>query len=124
MPECCTAKNDEISPHFLLGKFWRNGHISPNFPKREMEISVSLQLTIETRPFPLNLHPRTMGNFWYFLLCARCYPRCSIVVHSVDTDVYVLLLEIYDSLCTSKLHMIVGKGKRQRTIDIGRGNRS
>ena len=54
------------------------------------------------------------------LNAARCYPSCSIVVHSVDTDVYVLLIEIYDSLCTSKLHMIAGKGKSQRTIDIGR----
>ena len=28
-----TAKNVEISPHFLLGKFLGNGHISHNFPK-------------------------------------------------------------------------------------------
>ena len=54
------------------------------------------------------------------LNAATCYPGCSIVVHSVDTDVYVLLLEIYDSLSTSQLHMIVGRGKSQRIIDIGR----
>ena len=25
-----SANNDEISPNFLLGKFWGNGHISHN----------------------------------------------------------------------------------------------
>ena len=34
-----------------------------------MEISVSLEFPRETCPFPLNFHPRTVGKFWYFLLC-------------------------------------------------------
>ena len=58
-----TAKNDEISPHYLLGKFWGNGHISKKFPKGEIEIPVSLQFSIEICPFPLNFHQRTMGKF-------------------------------------------------------------
>ena len=67
LPYLCKVicKNDEISPHFLLGKFWGNGHFS------HMEISVSLKFAIETCPFPLNFHPRTMGKFWYF-----CYDLC------------------------------------------------
>ena len=58
-----TAKNDEISPHFLLGELWGNGLISRNFPKRKWNF-----------PFPLNFHPRTMGKFWYFLLCVPVRP--------------------------------------------------
>ena len=38
-----TAKNDEISPHFLLGKFWGNGLNSHNFPKGKWKF-----------PFPFN----------------------------------------------------------------------
>ena len=49
-----TAKNNEISPHFLLFAL-----ISHNFPMG-MEISVSVKFPIETCPFPLNFHPRTM----------------------------------------------------------------
>ena len=38
-----TAKNDEISPHFLLGKFWGNGLNSHNFQKGKWKF-----------PFPFN----------------------------------------------------------------------
>ena len=38
-----TAKNDEILPHYVLGKFWGNGHISHNFPKGKWKF-----------PFPFN----------------------------------------------------------------------
>ena len=37
------AKNTEISPLFLLGKFWGNGLIPHNFPKGKWKF-----------PFPLN----------------------------------------------------------------------
>ena len=35
-----------------------------------MELSISLKFPTETYPFSLNFHPRTMGKFWYFLLCS------------------------------------------------------
>ena len=43
---------------------------------------------------------------------------CSIYVHSVDTDVYILLLNIFNELQTDKLYMIAGKGQNTREISI------
>ena len=90
-----TAKNDEISPHFLLGKFRDKGHnflpwirvflVSDffqkstrntliqgnnfhNFPKRRWKLPFTLNF-LETCLFPLNFHPRSMGKFRYFSLC-------------------------------------------------------
>ena len=36
---------------------------------------------------------------------------CSIYVHSVDTDVYILLLDIFNELQTDDLYMMAGKVK-------------
>ena len=63
----CTAKNGGISPCSLCWKFWGKGHF-PKFPKREMEISVSLQFPRENWPFPLNFHAKLLEIFRYFLL--------------------------------------------------------
>ena len=73
----CTAKNDEISPHFFVGEILGKRTHFPQLPKGEIEISVSLQFSIEIRPFPLNFHPRTMGKFWYFLLCEKLKDEAS-----------------------------------------------
>ena len=45
-------------------------------------------------------------------------PGCSIYVHSVDTDVYILLLDIFNELQTDELYMITGKGQNTREISI------
>ena len=49
---------------------------------------------------------------------ASSSPGCSIYVHSVDTDVYILLLDIFNELQTDELYMIAGKGQNTREISI------
>lgn len=50
---------------------------------------------------------------------ASSHPGCTIRVHSVDTDVYVLLAFIYSSLPPCQLLLHAGKGRTAHTIDIG-----
>ena len=49
---------------------------------------------------------------------ASTFPGCTIYVHSVDTDVYVLLLEIFKELQSTELYMIAGKGRNTREVRI------
>ena len=49
---------------------------------------------------------------------ASSSPGCSIYVHSIDTDVYILLLDIFNELQTDELYMIAGKGQNTRAISI------
>ena len=52
---------------FFVLKILGERTLSLQFPKREMEITVSFQFPIENCPFPL--HSKTIGKFRYFLLC-------------------------------------------------------
>ena len=54
----------------------------------------------------------------YCLDVASNSPGSSIYVHSVDTDVYILLLDIFNELQTDKLYMITGKSQNMREISI------
>ena len=47
-----TAKKDEVSPNFLSGKFWGNGHISHNFPKGKWKFSFPLNFPEKLVHFP------------------------------------------------------------------------
>ena len=49
---------------------------------------------------------------------ASTFPGCTIYVHSVDTDVYVLLLDIFKELQSTELYMIAGKDQNTREISI------
>ena len=49
---------------------------------------------------------------------ANSRPGCSIDVFTVDTDVYVLLVYIFNSLPPCKLYMHAGRGKSSRVLDI------
>ena len=60
-------KKDEVSPNFLSGKIWGNGHISHNFPKGKWK-----------SPFPLNFPEQSIslkfssknyGEILVFLVC-------------------------------------------------------
>ena len=49
---------------------------------------------------------------------ASTFPACTIYVHPVDTDVYVLLLDIFKELQSTELYMIAGKGQNTGEISI------
>ena len=58
------------------------------------------------------------------LIPLRCFDAdstfagCTISVHSVDTDVYVLLLDVFMELQSTELYIIAGESQNIREISI------
>ena len=55
---------------------------------------------------------------FHCLEAAEDNPGCKINVHSIDTDVYLLLLSVAHEIKTDRLYMMVGRGTTKREIDI------
>ena len=68
-------KCDEISPHFLLGKFWGNGHISHNFSKGKWKFPCPLNsqrnLSISLKFLSKNYREILYFLLWKFLIAKR-----------------------------------------------------
>ena len=52
-------------PMFFVLEILGKRTLSRKFPKREMEISVSLQFPRENCPFPIGFHAKTIRKFKY-----------------------------------------------------------
>ena len=82
----CTGKNDEISPHYLLGKFWGNGHI-PIISQRGNGSFRFPSIFHRNLPISLKFPPKNYGEILIFFavmasLCnnlsfkQRCFKQC------------------------------------------------
>lgn len=73
-------------------------------------------------PMEMKVHDHEEADTLIPLHCihaASSHPGCTIHVHSVDTDVYVLLVFIYSFLPPCQLLLHAGKGRTARIINIG-----